>query len=184
MFPQVQSFQSAPNFQPMASAARDEQGFCEGMEKMYGQKISFDPDVKYVIDEGIKEARLMDPEKRAQVIETAGYLCYDIMIVESLQGNKDAEVAKGAKQAAENYLKKHLKEMTLSEKKAFCQEAIGYARLLEEAKQAAENYKEKKFDEVKPSVTEELLLRKKSETRKKVPEENCNVPVYTEMGAF
>ena len=47
----------------------------------------------------------MDPEKRAQVIESAGYLCYDIMIVESLRDHEDAKVAKGAKQAAENCIK-------------------------------------------------------------------------------
>ena len=115
MFPQAQSFQSAPSFQPMASAVRDErtdeENFSKGMEKMFGREIPFDPVVKDVIDKGIKESRWMDPEKRAQVIETAGYLAYDIMIVESLGDHEDAEVAKGAKQAAENCIKKPLKEM-------------------------------------------------------------------------
>ena len=72
---------------------------------MFGQKIPLSPDVKYVIDKGIEESRLMDPEKRAQVIESAGYLCYDIMIVESLRDHEHAKVAKGAKQAAENCIK-------------------------------------------------------------------------------
>ena len=83
----------------------DEENYSEGIEKMFGQKISLDPDVKYVIDEGVKESRWMDPEKRAQVIETAGYLAYDIIIVERLGDHADAEVAKGAKQAAENCIK-------------------------------------------------------------------------------
>ena len=72
---------------------------------MFGPKIPLSPDVKYVIDKGIEESRLMDPVKRAPVIESAGYLCYDIMIVESLRDHEDAKVAKGAKQAAENCIK-------------------------------------------------------------------------------
>lgn len=87
----------------MASASRDKQD--ESIETMFGQKIPLSPDVKYVIDKGIEESRLMDPEKRAQVIESAGYLCYNIMIVESLRDHEDAKVAKGAKQAAENCIK-------------------------------------------------------------------------------
>ena len=47
----------------------------------------------------------MNPEKRAQVIETAGYLAYDIMVVESLGDHADAEVAKGAKQVTKNCIK-------------------------------------------------------------------------------
>ena len=39
----------------------------------------------------------MDLEKRAQEIYTAGYLVYDIMIVENLGDHADAEVAKGVK---------------------------------------------------------------------------------------
>ena len=183
MFPQAQSFQSAPSFQPMASAVRDErtdeENFSKGMEKMFGREIPFDPVVKDVIDKGIKESRWMDPEKRAQVIETAGYLAYDIMIVESLGDLEDAEVAKGAKQAAENCIKKRLKEMNyatvegtlhvpLSQKKAFDQEAVIYAKLLEEAKEAAEKYKGYTNDERKPSVTEEPLqmLPKETSTQK------------------
>ena len=46
----------------------------------------------------------MDPEKRA-LVKSAGYLCYDIMIAESLRDHEDAKVAKGAKQAAENFIK-------------------------------------------------------------------------------
>lgn len=166
----------------MASAARYEQDFCEGMETMFGRKIPFDPDVKHVIDEGIKESRCMDPEKRTQVIETAGYLCYDIMIVESLQDLEDAEIAKGAKQAAENCIKKRLKEMKhplveeifhvpLPKKEAFYQEAIGYVKLLEEAKEAAENYREKKFDEGKLLATEEPLeMQPKGNSEEKATE--------------
>lgn len=45
---------------------------------MFGREIPFDPVVKDVIDKGIKESRWMDSEKRAQVIETVGYLAYDI----------------------------------------------------------------------------------------------------------
>ena len=96
----------------------------------------------------------MDPEKRA-LVKSAGYLCYDIMIVESLRDHEDAKVAKGAKQAAENCIKKRLKEMKhspveeilyvpLSQEEAI--EDIGYARLFEETKEAAEDYKEMKFD--------------------------------------
>ena len=153
----------------MASAARDDYDFCEGIEKMFGQKIPFDPDVKLVIDKGVKESRLMDPEKRAEVIETAGCLAYDIMIVESLGDHEDAEVAKGAKQAAENCIKKRLKEMkyTTVEQEAFDQEAIGYAKLLMELKEAAENYKEMRFDEGKPSATEEPLQMIPKETSKR-----------------
>ena len=76
---------------------------------MFGREIPFDPVVKHVMDKGIQESRLMDLEKRAQEIDTAGYLAYDIMIVESLGDHEDAEVAKGAKQAAENCIKKPLK---------------------------------------------------------------------------
>ena len=86
----------------MASASRDEQD--EIIETMFGQKIPLSPDVKYVIDKGIEESRLMDPEKRA-LVKSAGYLCYDIMIAESLRDHEDAKVAKGAKQAAENFIK-------------------------------------------------------------------------------
>ena len=159
----------------MASASRDEQDFCEGMETMFGQKIPFDSDVKYVIDEGIKESRRMNPEKRAQVIETAGYLVYDIMVVESLGDHADAEVAKGAKQAAESCIKKRLKEMKyptveetvhkpLSQKEAFDQEAFGYAKLLSEAMEAAEKYKGYNNDEGKPSANEEPLQMLPKET--------------------
>ena len=159
----------------MASASRDEQDFCEGMETMFGQKVPFDSDVKCVIDEGIKESRRMNPEKRAQVIETAGYLAYDIMIVESLGDHADAEVAKGAKQAAESCIKKRLKEMKyptveetvhkpLSQKEAFDQEAFGYAKLLSEAMEAAEKYKGYNNDEGKPSANEEPLQMLPKET--------------------
>ena len=156
----------------------DEENFSEGIEKMFGQKISLDPDLKYVIDEGIKESRWMDPEKRAQVIETAGYLAYDIIIVERLGDHADAEVAKGAKQAAENCIKKGLEEMKcrsveetshipLSQKKAFDQEGIGYAKLLEEAMEAAEKYKGYDNDEEKPSANEEPLQMLPKENSKK-----------------
>ena len=166
----------------MASERTDEQTdqekFSEGIEKMFGQKISLDPDVKYVIDEGVKESRWMDPEKRAQVIETASYLAYDIIIVERLGDHADAEVAKGAKQAAENCIKKRLEEMKcrsieetshvpLSQKKAFDQEGIGYAKLLEEAMEAAEKYKGYNNDEEKPSANEEPLQMLPKENSKK-----------------
>ena len=156
----------------------DEENFSEGIEKMFGQKISLDPDLKYVIDEGIKESRWMDPEKRAQVIETAGYLAYDIIVVERLGDHADAEVAKGAKQAAENCIKERLEEMKcrsveetshvpLSQKKAFDQEGIGYAKLLEEAMEAAEKYKGYNNDEEKPSANEEPLQMLPKENSKK-----------------
>ena len=120
----------------------------------------------------------MDPEKRAQVIETAGYLAYDIIIVERLGDHADAEVAKGAKQAAENCIKKRLEEMKcrsieetshvpLSQKKAFDQEGIGYAKLLEEAMEAAEKYKGYNNDEEKPSANEEPLQMLPKENSKK-----------------
>ena len=64
------------------------------MEKMFGQELLFDP----VIDKVIKVSRLMDLEKRAQEVDTAGYLANDTMIVENLGDHADAEVAKGAKQ--------------------------------------------------------------------------------------
>ena len=51
----------------------------------------------------------MDLEKRAQEIYTAGYLVYDIMIVEKLRDHADAEVAKGGKQVIENCIKKTFK---------------------------------------------------------------------------
>ena len=161
----------------MASAARDEHDFCEGIEKMFGQKIPFDPDVKLVIDKGVKESRLMDPEKRAEVIETAGCLAYDIMIVESLGDHEDAEVAKGAKQAAENCIKKRLKETEYPtvEEEAFEQEVIGYANLLMEAKEAAESYKEMRFDEGKPSATEEPSQMMPKQTSKRKAS-NSNTP--------
>ena len=47
----------------------------------------------------------MELEKRAQEIYIAGYLVYDIMIVENLGDHADAEVAKGAKQVTENCIK-------------------------------------------------------------------------------
>ena len=72
------------------------------MEKMFGQELLFDPVVKHVIDKGIKVSRLMDLEKRAQEVDTAGYLANDTMIVENLGDHADAEVAKGAKQVTEN----------------------------------------------------------------------------------
>ena len=40
----------------------------------------------------------MDLEKREQEIYIAGYLVYDIMIVENLGDHADAEIAKGVKQ--------------------------------------------------------------------------------------
>ena len=49
------------------------------MEKMFGQELLFDPVVKHVIDKGIKVSRLMDLEKRAQEVDTAGYLANDTM---------------------------------------------------------------------------------------------------------
>ena len=144
---------------------------------MFGQKIPLNPDVKYVIDKGIEESRLMDPEKRALVIESTGYLCYDIMIVESLRDHEDAKVANGAKQAAENCIKKRLKEMKhspveeilyvpLSQEEAI--EDIGYAKLFEETKEAAEDYKEMKFDKEKPSATKEPLEILPKETSKQM----------------
>ena len=119
----------------------------------------------------------MDPEKRALVIESAGYLCYDIMIVESLRDHEDAKVAKGAKQAAENCIKKRLKEMKhspveeilyvpLSQEEAI--EDIKYAKLFEEAKEAAEDYKEMKFDKEKPSAIKEPLEILPKETSKQM----------------
>ena len=53
----------------------------------------------------------MDLEKRSQEIYTAGYLVYDIMIVENLGDHTDAEVAKGAKQFTENFIEERLKEV-------------------------------------------------------------------------
>ena len=53
----------------------------------------------------------MDLEKREQEIYIAGYLVYDIMIVENLGDHADAEVAKGVKQFTENFIKKRLKEV-------------------------------------------------------------------------
>ena len=161
----------------MASAPRDEQDYCESIETMFGQKIPLNPHVKYVIDKGIEESRLMDPEKRALVIESTGYLCYDIMIVESLRDHEDAKVANGAKQAAENCIKKRLKEMKhspveeilyvpLSQEEAI--EDIGYAKLFEETKEAAEDYKEMKFDKEKPSATKEPLEILPKETSKQM----------------
>ena len=47
----------------------------------------------------------MDLEKRAQEVETAGYLANDTMIIENLGDHADAEVAKGAKQVTENCIK-------------------------------------------------------------------------------
>ncbi|CAH3136169.1 unnamed protein product [Pocillopora meandrina] len=81
----------------------------------------------------------MDLEKREQEIYIAGYLVYDIMIVENLGDHADAEVAKGVKQFTENFIKK----------------PIEYAKLLKKAKEAAEKCKEKKFDVGKPSATKE-----------------------------
>ena len=75
------------------------------MEKMFGQELLFDPVVKHVIDKGIKVSRLMDLEKRAQEVDTAGYLACDTMIVENLGDHADAEVTKGAKQVTENCIK-------------------------------------------------------------------------------
>ena len=161
----------------MASAPRDEQDYCESIETMFGQKIPLNPHVKYVIDKGIEESTLMDPEKKALVIESTGYLCYDIMIVESLRDHEDAKVANGAKQAAENCIKKRLKEMKhspveeilyvpLSQEEAI--EDIGYAKLFEETKEAAEDYKEMKFDEEKPSATKEPLEILPKETSKQM----------------
>lgn len=158
----------------MASASRNEQD--EIIETMFGQKIPLSPDVKYVIDKGIEESRLMDPEKRA-LVKSAGYLCYDIMIVESLRDHEDAKVANGAKQAAENCIKKRLKEMKhspveeilyvpLSQEEAI--EHIGYAKLFEETKEAAEDYKEMKFDKEKPSATKEPLEILPKETSKQM----------------
>ena len=143
---------------------------------MFGQKIPFDPDVKLVIDKGVKESRLMDPEKRAEVIETAGCLAYDIMIVESLGDHEDAEVAKGAKQAAENCIKKRLEETKYStvEEEAFDQEAIGFANLLMEAKEAAENYQEMRFDEGKPLATEPLKMMLKETSKRKASKSNTS----------
>ena len=107
----------------------------------------------------------MDLEKREQEIYIAGYLVYDIMIVENLGDHADAEVAKGVKQFTENFIKKRLKEVkyrTVEEtwhvplsERVFDQEAIEYAKLLKKAKEAAEKCKEKKFDEGKPSATKE-----------------------------
>ena len=47
----------------------------------------------------------MDLEKRAQEVDTAGYLANDTMIIENLGDHADAEVAKGAKQVTENCIK-------------------------------------------------------------------------------
>lgn len=148
------------------------------MEKMFGQELLFDPVVKHVIDKGIKVSRLTDLEKRAQEVDTAGYLANDNMIVENLGDHADAEVAKGAKQAAENCIKKRLEEIKcrsieetshvpLSQKKAFDQEGIGYAKLLEEAMEAAEKYKGYNNDQEKASANEEPLQMLQKENSKK-----------------
>lgn len=126
------------------------QGYCDGMQKMYGKKIPFDPEVKYVIDRGIEETRKMDPEEKARVIESAGYLAYDIMIVVSIGGHKDAKVAKGAKQAAEKLIKDRVGKIT---KGAPCQ----YAKLLEEAKEAAEKERQKIFSEGKKQAAKKIF---------------------------
>ena len=95
----------------------------------------------------------MDHEKRAQVIETAGYLAYDIMIFESLGDHEDGKVAKGRKEAAEKLIKDELKKME-SKGQALKQERYPYAKLLEEAKRAAEEERERIFSEGKPQTAE------------------------------
>ena len=104
---EVSNHSPTPFFSEKQAEGRAE--FSTGMEKMFGQEIPFDPVVKHVIDKGIQESRLMDLEKRAQEIDTAGYLVYDIMIVENLGDHADAEVAKGGKQVTENCIKKTFK---------------------------------------------------------------------------
>ena len=93
----ARGFQITPSPFCSEEQAEGRAEFSIGMEKMFGQEMPFDPVVKHVIDKGIKESRLMDLEKRAQEIDTAGYLVCDIMIVENLGDHADAEVAKGAK---------------------------------------------------------------------------------------
>ncbi|XP_022810616.1 uncharacterized protein LOC111347655, partial [Stylophora pistillata] len=166
----------------------DEQGFCDGMVETYDEEINFDKDVKKVIDEGIKEARQMDPEKRAQVIETAGRLAYDIMIVESIGDERDAKVARGRKEAAENFIKEELKRM-VSQEDAFKQERYPYAELLVEAKKAAEKEKERIFNKGKTQAAEKIPEQKtwkrlkstseelEIETGGKIPEQNLNAKI-------
>ena len=145
----------------------------------------------------------MDPEKRA-LVKSAGYLCYDIMIVESLRDHEDAKVAKGAKRAAENWIKKRLKEMKhspveeilyvpLSQEEAI--EDIGYARLFEETKEAAEDYKEMKFDKSQKREKKVILEKDQKKMRRgKTKYMFLNegvlsiisiiIPVYTQMCAL
>ncbi|PFX16229.1 uncharacterized protein LOC111342480 isoform X2 [Stylophora pistillata] len=125
-----------------------EEGYCDGIQKMYGKKIPFDPEVKYVIDKGIEETREMDPEERARVIESAGYLAFDIMIVESMGDHKDANVAKRVKQAAEKFIKDQVGKITN-------EAPHKYAKLLEDAKEAAEKKREKIFSDERMKILSE-----------------------------
>ena len=92
----------------MASAKTEEAEFWESLENMFDRKIPIDPKVRYVINEGIKKSRNLDPEKREEVIDAAVYLAHDI-VTSAFRDKREANVAFEAMKTAEDFIAKELK---------------------------------------------------------------------------
>lgn len=92
----------------MASAKTEEAEFWESLENMFDRKIPIDPQVRFVINEGIKESRNLDPEEREEVIDAAVYLAHDI-VTSAFRDKREANVAFEAMKTAEDFIGKELK---------------------------------------------------------------------------
>ena len=91
----------------MASAKTEEAEFWESLENMFDRKIPIDPKVRYVINEGIKKSRNLDPEKREEVIDAAVYLAHDI-VTSAFRDEREAKVAFEAMKTAEDFIAEEL----------------------------------------------------------------------------
>ena len=91
----------------MASAKTEVAEFWESLENMFDRKIPIDPQVRFVINEGIKESRNLDPEKREEVINAAVYLAHDI-VTSAFRYESEAEVAFKAMETAKDFIHKEL----------------------------------------------------------------------------
>lgn len=92
----------------MAFAKTEEAEFWESLENMFDRIIPIDPQVRFVINSGIKGSRNLDPEKREDVINAAVYLAHDIITC-AFRYESEAEVEFEAMKIAEDFIHKELK---------------------------------------------------------------------------
>ncbi|PFX11801.1 hypothetical protein AWC38_SpisGene24349 [Stylophora pistillata] len=92
----------------MASQTTEEAEFWERLENIFDRKIPIDPQVKYAMNEAIKETRKQEPDEAEEVINAVLYLAHDIVSVAFR--DKDAEVAYDAKKIAADFIAKKLEE--------------------------------------------------------------------------